>query len=264
MPTRRLGAIGALTLLTTAASAWADEPPKDEDTHERYPIRFVERPLTLPRHGLVAGFAIPVATAPGRLGRTERAVGFAAGGSFGVSDDFEVSASPVVLQLAPELLLGDATLAARYRFRGNDAIEVASTLRLKLPFQEALVATPQVNVRIHAGDVFALDTGALLEFRFSNPSIIAFGVPIRPTLQLGDHVFVGLDSALLIATLDLPVDSIIVPLAVSAGVSVGDDRPVADLRATVEFPLFWIPAADDSLVTELYVLRVTASFYFFL
>ncbi len=89
-------------------------------------------------------------------------------------------------------------------------------------------------------------------------------VPIRPTLQLGDHVLVVVDSALLIATLDLPVDSITVPLAIGGAVSGGDDRPVGDLRAALEFPLFWVPASDDSLVTELYVVRVNASFYFFL
>lgn len=259
MTTRILGALVALTI---AAPAWAAVPAEDEEA--AYPLRFVERPLTLPRHGLLLGATVPVIRGPRPDGSVQRVVGLAVNGAFGVTDDFAVSVSPVVLQLAPEPLVGDASLAARYRLRGRGSVEVALTLSLQLPFQDDFLATPQVNVRIHGGDVFALDTGALLEFRFSDPSVIAFAIPIRPTVQLSDHLFAGINTGLVVATLDRPGDSLYFPLAFDAGVTLGDERPLCDLTAAVEFPLFWIPAADDSLVTELYILRVSASFYFFL
>src|SRR5688572_9339554 len=141
----------ALVTFSIAASSMAQDAAPPAGGGE-LPLRWVERPLTLPEKTLSPQLDVQIAHVDlGFLGGVTNVV-FEAGGSYGVMDDLTVEARPL------GFLVGDSDpdytrfmIGATYRFL-QDPVEVGGRFRFQIDNDANLALNPGLPVRIHAGE----------------------------------------------------------------------------------------------------------------
>jgi hypothetical protein len=246
---------------------------------EKQPVALAGRPLTLPEMTLspeAGGLFVrlpPVGS---------QAISFGAAGvgvSFGISDDFEVNATPV------RLLFGGGSVRYDYpsiglsgRYSDGD-VEVGTRFKFFIPTQVAVFATAAgIPVAIHAAGEVRIDTGINVTGVFGEGGGLAglfgpgrqivdldAGVPLEVTVSPIEPFSFGLRTGFGIATFEEP-KTIFLPLGfMLAGSIPGDDGPIGDLIARFDFPTFLLPASDgEKIFPDAFVVGGVARFYLYL
>ncbi len=147
-------------------------------TKAKLPVRFADRPLTLPALTLAPalGFRLEHTSAAKVAAATSNFTNIAVGGQIGILDDFQVDVTLISVDMTPKPNYGLFTAGAMYRFLKSPAFEMAGRFQLGVSAQGYVYFAPEVPIRIHAGHVLRIDTGV----RFTG--IVGHG-PARASLS---------------------------------------------------------------------------------
>lgn len=214
-------AVGLLLLIASPAAA-ADGPEG-----ARLAVPVAARSMAIGRFNLLLG------AEPGVLmGGTSSAFLGVLPLRFGITDDLEVFASPVVQSVDP--VLHEPDLGLLYRaIRGP--VEVGARLASDLSlFGQTRSATLLlgVPVRIHVGSMLAVDLGANASLSLMPQSGVGLLVPLGAAFNITETLFVRVDGAARIQNLSAPESSFGIPLSATLGYTIASsDRPFLDLAA---------------------------------
>jgi hypothetical protein len=278
-----------------APAAAAAPPPGPVEGEARLPVSLQKRPLSLPRRMVRVDTALDVFSWELSLVGTSTRVdeiGFHFGGGYGVTDDFEVGALLVPLQVTAadgdrDVWFGDMVLYGMHRLT-RGAVELGARVELSLPTNTGwdppdrpVVLTLGLPVLVRLGEIARLDTGVQLalvlrpEFEsalsgfpvyppssYPLPTRSASGVPVVLTVNLDEHVYMGLRTGLSIYDLQDPSETIVMPLGFHFGGTVAPSgKPLADLTMRFEWPYFLTPAWHETVSTDVWQVTFAASFY---
>lgn len=255
--TRLSVAFAALATLSAAASAQAQDAP------QRLPLSFSRRPLTLTRSTLRLDAELAIAHLETTfLGVTasSNSVGLGLGAGFGITEDLEVGATVIPLTLSPDFKYNAPSVYGTYRFLRGD-VEVGARLALTLPIDRDFGVSVGVPVLLHLGDAARLDTGAFLDFTFSDPLGKQLRIPVAFTASINPNLFLGARTGFVFPNFD----SLGMPLGVYVGYTLagGDGAtPLADITAAFDFPLFLTSGSGDTIHTGLWTASLNGRIFF--
>ncbi len=248
--------------------------PSVQAQYSGQPLPYAERPLTLPAGTVRADGGVSYLstdTPAGREGRTALLGTVAAG----FTDNFELGAVLLPLQIAPDADYTDPTVYGMYRIN-QDVIEAAVWGSLMLPVEGDFQLTGGLPVLLRLGNVVRINSGAWLSLLFSDPTYVAFEVPLQLAVQASPRFFFGpevglcfgstgriaaspqtADTCTLAPARDM--DELAIPLGLFAGYTIEGDStlPKADLRAG-----FRTTDADNGF--DQWLLYAAANFFFYL
>jgi hypothetical protein len=293
----RLPVFACCSLLGLLAAAPALAQPADE---RALPVRFVDRPLTLPKGVLApeldlvfSHLELDIFGATAAL----NAFGPSLGGSYGITRDLQVELVPFTLLAATAsgggasqttVYYGTFRLGATYRFLDTPVAEIGAHLELDaVGANNAIYLSGGLPIVLHAGHVVRVGTGVTFSGIFptkasglggsTDPDLamasVASPVPLVPgtgpgipldlTVQIIDELFVGADTGFGIASFRGSVDkSCFMPLGFHAGGTVvTDHKPRADIVGSFGFPLFLLGADASLPLTQLWQIGVTTKVY---
>lgn len=274
-----------IVVLTTVASA-QDEPVEEEppETGTALPVRFSERPLTLPALVLRPDFDLllrhqPTFMSMGGPIEPDPFFGIVFGAGFGIVDDVEVGASIVPISFSPVTRFGrppDLTglpwLYGRFRFL-TEPFELGAEARIYLPVPEGDRPDATINAdfatdlavlaRFHLSDIVRLDAQIFLRFALlTNPEEAALGLgfPIELAVSPVDFVFAGVGIAPLIDRFE----AFILPMNLFVGGTIAiDGRPIVDITGRFGLPLFLVARETEGGVNgDPWELGLTVRGYF--
>jgi hypothetical protein len=269
-----------------AAPSSGDAPWETADVAPRFPVPLQQRPLTLPRRMVRVDASVDVYSWE-FFGRVTD-VGFHLGAGYGVTDDFELGALLIPVQVlnfdgGREVMFGDMQVQGTYRLiRGP--VEVGARVELSLPtsddYGDRFVSMAfGVPVLVRLGSVARLDTGVQVAVNVHPGSEVALmgvniypdvapmsyplpmrsntGIPLILTANLEEHFYVGLRTGMGILDLRDAADSLYAPLGFHVGGTVGpSDAAVADLTVRFEWPFF---ASRHGATTDIWQVTFGAS-----
>ncbi|HEY8212195.1 MAG TPA: hypothetical protein VIG99_32155 [Myxococcaceae bacterium] len=242
----------AAVLLLATAIAVAPLHAHASDGGPRLAVATTARPLTVGNFNLLLG------AEPGVL--------FASGANvyqvllpmkFGITDELELFAGPIFQTVDPNL--HDPAIGALLRLIHGGPLELGFRAGADLSlFGQVKSAGLQLGVplRIHAGNILALDVGAHALVGLLPATTIGLSVPAGVTVNLGDSLYVGvggefrLPSFSDVATYSLPVSALL-GYTIASG-----DRPFLDLGLRAGLP--------DLKSTANLSMAATARIYFYL
>jgi hypothetical protein len=209
------------------------------------PVPVVARSPTLPR----ASVRLDADSTVGMNATDATGVDLAAGFGVGVTDDFELGAQLVPIDLSPEVTYTAPSLYAAYGAELSDSVQLIPMARIFLPLG------PDVVPMLDASAKLALISQRDLRFTITPSANItfmdgqtepAFAAPVALVLQPDRRFFVSLDSGVSTDPIDLrflmprPGDqdrTLFIPVGGSIGTTVGRPRDaVADISAGVYWP----------------------------
>lgn len=265
--------VGAPSTTLADASAFAPAEPA-----LRLPIRFTERPLTLPRLTLRPFLRVDVwkglndASRGGLITNSlslAEVVQTVLGAQLGVTDDFEVGVELLPIQLAPKAAFGDMRVSLAYRFtRGTFDMGIASSVLLGTGERSTSVLTLGFPMRWRGTSTrtdLALNLSAPLAGRFR----LGMNVPLMVQFTLSEAVHLGFNTGLSMTWTPGRSDferTFALPLGIAGGFTVRGPRgPLVDIDPYLQFPGF-LNTLNDKVEAnmEYFALGVNASFYFFL
>ncbi len=232
-------AVSALVFAAPGHAA-ADEgdPAPAEANAPRLPVAYASRPLTLPRLVLDPGAGFELSRV------TTTITNLSVGAAFGVTDDLQVSALALPLQLTPRLRYGQGGQPGprigadlRYASQGTEgALHLDATI-LSLPATTGVILRPGLAWRFHPGTTGRIDLGAYLPATIGQTATVGLDVPFSFTIDLGRTFHAGLSTGFSFATWQAPVD-ITIPFGLLAGITVvGKDGPVLDVDPFWRWPV---------------------------
>ncbi len=251
------------------------------------PMRFAQRPLTMPRMNVSGTFDIQVLRLSFGPFGSDTGVALGLRGSISPIENLELGLSIAGLQLAPDVDYGRAPgLFARYRFvEGN--VEIAAELAMEFssfdPF--LMLVTPSIPVLIHFGETASLRTGLQLPLAFGDGAAFLYNAPtpqresssgavVGDTTAVGlfipadvsvsfmPNVFARVRAGLGIANFDDVGNSIYTPLFIGGGATLASgSKPLLDLHAEFGFPFLFAWGADDKFQSELWQLTIGSTLY---
>lgn len=265
-------------------------------TAERIARAYAQRPITMPARTLrLSGFFSGAHLEFG-IGQ-EFVFAFQIGGAYGITDDLEIGVGTEKLGPSAigagraafsgwrptgegllsfvvadgDLDFGDIPVYGRYRFLDTELVEVGAELAVLIPTRTDFALRLGAPVRLHGGEIFALDTGLYFSMIFgtdpapSGPDDEFWGgmwIPIRPVLNVADWLGLALTTGVHIGPFDNNWVSIPLGLEVVASFPMGS-ASMLDLVAGFEWPAFLRPATDDNDKAEVgtYVLSAGARLY---
>ncbi|PKN55067.1 MAG: hypothetical protein CVU56_23210 [Deltaproteobacteria bacterium HGW-Deltaproteobacteria-14] len=228
-----------------------------------FPLQYSERPLTINEGTIAVRAALDYFKIADQGPLTfDPLISLIADVSYGITDDFEVNVLALPLVLSPDTDYGNPVLSATYRFyRGP--VEVGGYLGIRIPVQDGsdLQLTPGLPVLLGLTGTTKIITGVYLPITFGDDTVVSLSIPIEFSANLGPQFFIFLNSG--IALPDMDPDFANVPLGVGLGYSLAAaaDRPLADLYAAFQFPLFINAAAADTIVTDVFEFQIGARFF---
>jgi hypothetical protein len=255
-------------ILAIAGSAAAQE--------QRYPVAFVDRPLTLPSLGLspdVTFDATQIVQDPNALERTlQTNLAFAAGLGFGITEDLEVRASIGTLRFAPELQYLEPRVGVTFRFVGAEQFNMgirAETTALTLPGEAGVRIEASLPLLVRLGDSARLDLAPGAPITIQEQRAVSFGlnVPVGFAFQIVDAIHVGARTSANITDFSNPGENLVIPLGFFAGVSLGSERPIVELNPYFTWNEFSRPGAkfdNDKVNIEKFSAGLTARLYLYL
>jgi len=211
-------AVVSLLFAFASSPALAEEP--------RLAVSSSARPLAIGKFNLLLG-AEPGIALGGASGVYQAVLPL----RFGITDDLEVFAAPVLQNADP--IAHEPGMGVVYRFlRGPVEIGARAAGDLSL-FGAVKAVTLQLGIplRIHAGNALSIDVGAHALLGVLPQAAFGVMVPAGVSFNLTDNLFVGAASGVKIPDLSNAA-ALGVPLAATAGYTIAwGDRPFLDLAA---------------------------------
>ena len=282
-----------------------DAPDADAEVvvrsaNPRLPLRRAARPITMPANMLRLSVFTSGANRELAFGDNDFIFSLQLGGGYSITDDLEVGIDTErvgVVGIAAgrtarsgwrptgeglfsfivadeELDFGDIPIYARYRFWHTDLIEIGAEVGVVIPTYQAsdFALRMGVPVRLHAGEVFAFDTGIFTSMTFGDdpssgdPDDDFWGalfVPVRAVISPVDWLSFAISSGLNTGPFDGDFFAIPLGMEVVAAFPMGT-QSLLDLVAGFEWPALLRPATDDSDRAEpsTWVLSAGARLYF--
>ena len=239
------------------------EQPPAPPAPERLPVRLAARPLTLPdaMARIDAQFSI---TSQERDALDRQSyVSFLGIVGFAITDDIELGAIALPLQIAPDGHIEEPGVYGLFRFLSGD-FELGAMLEARVPLREEDSVQVGAALRgvLHAGDDVRLDAALAFYEAFSDPFGTAIQIPITLTIQTSEAFFVGAQTGLDVQNYHAGFgDGARGNSFLTAGVFLGGTLrswrgPSADLR------LGWfLPSVTDG--TALWVLGFSGTFFIY-
>lgn len=267
----------ATSLLTACALASALASAREAAAQNAgdYPVRLVARPQTIPARTLrldgefvVNGLSACITVLGTTRCESATATGLNLGAAFGVTNELEVGATVVPLQLTESFAYRNPSLYARYQFFRNAGMQAGVELSATIPVQDGSKFGLQLGVPYWYAfsDMFQLRTGAFYALTLTDPVSHGVTVPLVFNLNFTDNVHGALRTGV-----NLPFqntgDTLSIPLGVEGGFALAGDnnRPLLDLVASFSFPLFLVPGSSGDVVnTSLWQLGLAGRFYLFM
>ena len=245
------------------------------------------RPLTMPRATLAPDVALTMLGAS-RAGARDAYlipaapdgdpfVYLASGIRIGVTDFFEIEATPHAFRLDPLGGYSFPSLGATLAYTGN-VFEIGGQFRYFIPIDsEFLENTPSrgnlvlgVPAAIHLGTWGRIDTGAFVSLYFAkdgvgaqlaeisaSPFMLDSGIPLEILFNLTEAFWVGVHHGLTIGDFENASDTIALPLGFEIGMTATDDNnPIADLGIQLDLPEFISPGHPEVVHENVYELAV--------
>lgn len=286
-------AIGTPALADPAAQAPADAKPAAAAS--TLPLRYVERPLTLPQGTLSPQLGLGDAHFELSLFTSTLAVNAIAtdlGAAYGVTDDLTVDLTPLTMLFVrtdakstnqTKVYYGTFRLGGTYRFLHTDGADVGARFEFGATgASDTIHMTAGVPVVLRLASAVRVDTGfaftAILPTKGGQadaaiasvgatlpvPTAVSgdAGIPVQATVQIVDAFYAGLDTGFGVASFRNDVGrSCFMPLGFRAGYTIGGDHPVADVAAGFHFPFFLLGADSSPPLTEYWHVGIGARAY---
>jgi len=230
-----------------APSARADTVMREEPA---YPVAYARRPLTVLQSMLAPslGFAYSQVSVGGV---TATGAGLAGGMTLGATDDLELRAVPIAVELTPNARYGNPTLGLTYRLTKGDVeagFRFDATVITSAP--AGAVTTLGVPLLVHLGRDARVDTGAFLPIRFQNSNrVVGAAVPISIAYNPVDVFYVRAASGVTITSFAATYP-VTFPLILSAGATIPGRRgPALDIEPFFALPTFvhFGPGVDNPI-----------------
>lgn len=261
LATPALAQEGASVALSETSDGGSTPPPDPmAGGSGKYPVKYAARPLTLTKMTAVPQLDIKISRLSlGILGGSTT-FGFQIGGQFGITEDLQVNALLIPLNLSPSAGFGDMRLGGRFRFiKGN--FQLGADLQLNIPTNTSFGIIPSLVGQLNSGN-FRLDVGAGVALVFTDPLGKELQVPVAASLNFGDAFY-----AQVITGIYLPnFDFLRLPLGFGAGYTIAKGgQPMLDLGATFTFDNYLLAGAGgDALNFDSFTALITGKFYLFL
>lgn len=265
----------ALTLLAPAAGA---------DEGQRYPVAYVDRPLTLPQITLspdVSFDATQLVKDPNAIEReltTNLAV--MAGFGLGITEDLEVRASIGTLRFAPKFEYADPRVGVTYRFVGaeqfNMGVRAEATVIipndgtggvLKTDGGVRFQASLPFLIRMGSSARLDLAPGAPVTIEAGKATTVGLDVPLAFAFQIVEPIHIGARTSAYITDFSSPGNNLVIPLGFFAGISLGSERPIVEIDPYFTWTDFARPGAkfdNDKVSIDKFSAGLTARLYLFL
>jgi len=219
------------------------------------------RPLTLPLGVLRGDLALTY--------QHSNFWGAAVSAGYGITDDFELDATFLPLELAPTFEYTNPMVSGTYRFIHGGALEVGGFLGLTLythdsRFNGALTLTPGLPVLVRFGESARLDTGVFVPVTFGadRGTVLGAFAPLRFTFNLNDPLYLGVGTGLGVGDASHFGDTIYAPLNGFVGYAIAPGcSPLIDLRGTLGFPDLYLSGARGNTVTDNWQAIFSGSIY---
>lgn len=228
------------------------EPPGRE-----YPVNRVERPLTLPSMHLRGGLSFDILRIDFGMGFDDTLYGLDLHVGLGILDDLEVGfghrpgwpRAPGLLNvtLAPDGNVNDIYFYVRYRLVGTDTVDLGAEVGVNIPVETDVGLLLGIPVRIRAGNVFGLDTGAAFQLSFPDgaDTQAALHIPINPRIAPIDPLYFGINTGVTLPLTDFDGDLVFIPLGFRAGYVLELGALLLDVFASFDFPFFLFPGEGE-------------------
>lgn len=255
-------------LVAIAGSASAQE--------QRYPVAYVDRPLTLPAFGLTPDVTFDATQAvedPNAIERTlQTNLAFSAGLGFGITEDLELRASIGTLRFMPEFQYLEPRLGVTFRFVGAEQVNLgvrAETTALVLPGEEGVRLEASLPILIRLGSSARLDFAPGAPVTIQTDKAVTFGlnVPVAFAFQVVEVIHIGARTSATITDFSNPGENLLIPLGFFVGVSLGSERPILELDPYFTWNEFSRPGAkfdNDKVNIEKFSAGLTARLYLYL
>ncbi len=257
-----------------AMGAFASEASAQTNSinNGQYPVRLVLRPQTVPMRMArfdasfdVTRFSSCISVLGSTTCASATGTALNLGGAFGLTNDLEVGATVLPLQLTEDFAYNNPSIYGRFQFLNNGQLQVSGQLTLTVPVRDGSklglgVALP---VWYNASDQLQIRTGVYYNATFSDPVSHGISVPLQFHVNLDDYLFGSLNTGI-----DLPFkdtgDNLNLPLGVAFGYTLAgtNARPLADVSAYFNFPLFLRPGASgDKVFTDIWTAGLVGRYY---
>lgn len=243
---------------------------------QRYPVPYVDRPLTLPSLGLEidATFdATQIVEDPDAIQRTlQTNLAFAGGFAFGITEDLELRGSIGTLQLMPELQYLEPRVGVTFRFVGAEQFNMgirAETTALTLPGEAGVRLEASLPMLVRLGDSARLDLAPGAPVTIQEQKAVSFGltVPLAFSFQIVDMIHAGARTSAVVTDFSDPGANLVIPLGFFVGVSLGSERPIVELDPYFTWNEFSRPGSkfdNDKVNIEKFSAGLTARLYLYL
>lgn len=243
---------------------------------QRYPVAFVDRPLTLPSLGLspdVTFDATQIVQDPNAVERTlQTNLAFAAGMGFGITEDLEARVSIGTMRFVPDFQYLEPRVGVTFRFVGAESFNMgirAETTALTLPGEAGVRIEASLPFLVRIGSSARLDLAPGAPLTIQEQKAVSFGlnVPVAFAFQVVDAIHIGARTSATITDFANPGENLLIPLGFFAGISLGSERPIVEIDPYFTWNEFSRPGAkfdNDKVNVDKFSAGVTARLYLYL
>lgn len=246
-------------------AASAEPAMSEEDARRVLPMRFAQRPLTLPNGVVRIDATFGIVSRDVESVERETLVTLLGVAAFGITDDIELGVSALPLQLAPRGRYGDPGVYGLLRLYASERLDVGLQLDATVPVRDESAFGNALSTWLlwRALAAFRLDVGVALVAAYHDPIRTHLRVPVVGTFQLSDGLFAGVRTGLDVEHLsgadeeDGRPRDVVVPVGAFVGGTLdGEAGPIGDLRIGV-----LLPSVADGLAS--WQLGFGGSFYIY-
>lgn len=206
------------------------------------PMRYAERPLTLPRGTVRIDATFAITSQEREALDRQTYVSFLGVAGFGVTDDIELGVIALPLQISPEGRFNDPGLYGLLRILSTDSLDLGLQLEATVPVRDSSAFSNALSGRVlwRASEIFRLDFAASLVAFYQDPIETSLRFPIVGTFQLTESFFLGVQTGLDVDYVSGADEragrkqNAFIPAGVFVGGSLrGEEGPTGDLRLGV-------------------------------
>lgn len=261
---------GALVLLSANASR------AQEGGAQRYPLAYVDRPLTLPSITIspdVSFDATQLVKDPNAAERTfQTDLSLSVGALVGITDDLEVRGSVGTIRIAPKFEYLEPRIGVTYRFVGAEQLNMgirAEITALTLPGEGGVRMEASLPFLVRLGSSARMDfaPGAPVTIQENKAAAFGLNAPFAFAFQIVEPIHIGARTSVRITDFADPLGNLVIPLGFFLGISLGSERPIVEINPYFTWTEFATPGAkapNDPISIETFTAGASARIYLFL